>query len=414
MTNVDTMIDKLVSGDRRGRKAYLQSKIASLNPDQVVAIMRRVIKHPDRGCRNELLEDLMPEIETQDLSKAAKQNLTHVLEPLFLEDPFPQRFLCLQLYTGAISSDFDKVLEFAMGVLASGHLLDPLEEMWIADYLYEHAQRNCHKICNAISICGGRHIGSTAVLDYIYRLRTSLGIVKLDSIHGSILKNRYFCEIVVGGNADKNILILGRSGCGKSTFADVMYENGSHKAHPLVGFRCDQVAQQEEIVKQAITAPKMMGGTVFLDEIHTLSREKQQLLVTGLEERKIRVISASSMPSETVRAALMEDFHSRYCEHAFRIPDFSARRDDLKEVIEHEFAEHSMDVEKAVVNKLASDYMWPENYREIQQVVGEICSVLGSFGCRRVKVTALRQHLADFPASTSTREILLNLPGIGN
>lgn len=111
-------------------------------------------------------------------------------------------------------------------------------------------------------------------------------------------------------------IIFGQSGTGKSMFAECMYEYGltSHslaKTAPFISFNCADYAQNPQLLfshifgvkKGAFTGAdddkkglisKADGGVLFLDEIHRLPPEGQEMLFTFIDKGTYRPLGESS------------------------------------------------------------------------------------------------------------------------
>lgn len=111
-------------------------------------------------------------------------------------------------------------------------------------------------------------------------------------------------------------LILGKTGTGKSLFAECMYHFAKESAiiprtAPFVSFNCADYAQNPQllfghifgVVKGAYTGAeetrsgllsKADGGILFLDEIHRLPPEGQEMLFTFIDKGEYRPLGESS------------------------------------------------------------------------------------------------------------------------
>ncbi|WP_088810896.1 MULTISPECIES: sigma 54-interacting transcriptional regulator [Listeria] len=111
-------------------------------------------------------------------------------------------------------------------------------------------------------------------------------------------------------------LILGKTGTGKSLFAECMYHFAKEstmisKTAPFVSFNCADYAQNPQllfgqifgVIKGAYTGAeetrsgllaKADGGVLFLDEIHRLPPEGQEMLFTFIDKGEYRPLGESS------------------------------------------------------------------------------------------------------------------------
>ncbi|WP_163652548.1 PRD domain-containing protein [Listeria sp. PSOL-1] len=112
-------------------------------------------------------------------------------------------------------------------------------------------------------------------------------------------------------------LILGKTGTGKSLFAECMYEFSKEtemipKKAPFVSFNCADYAQNPQllfghifgVIKGAYTGAdenragllaKADGGILFLDEIHRLPPEGQEMLFTFIDKGEYRPLGESAV-----------------------------------------------------------------------------------------------------------------------
>lgn len=111
-------------------------------------------------------------------------------------------------------------------------------------------------------------------------------------------------------------LILGRTGTGKSLFAECMYQFAKESETipadaPFVSFNCADYAQNPQllfghifgVIKGAYTGAeetregllkKADGGILFLDEIHRLPPEGQEMLFTFIDKGEFRPLGESA------------------------------------------------------------------------------------------------------------------------
>jgi DNA-binding NtrC family response regulator len=161
-------------------------------------------------------------------------------------------------------------------------------------------------------------------------------------------------------------------------------------------------------------------GTLFLDEVGSFSSGMQPKLLRVLETRRFRPVGARVDQSSEFRtiAATNEDcdaliaaqrfrrdLRRRLSEFVIRVPALSERRSDIPMLARH-FAAMASRTGDAVIGQDAMQvleaYDWPDNVRELRQVVE--CGLALSDGGR---LTAHDVHLAlgDRTARTATARI---------
>src|SRR3954467_7686732 len=132
--------------------------------------------------------------------------------------------------------------------------------------------------------------------------------------HGSALignspKARELRERVLQlANSDVTVLISGETGTGKELVADLLHRNGSGKLGPFVVVGCSTIpaslAESELFghVKGAFSGAVSAysglvraahGGTLFLDDVGSLSLDLQAKLLRVLQQRSVRPIGAT-------------------------------------------------------------------------------------------------------------------------
>ncbi len=139
-------------------------------------------------------------------------------------------------------------------------------------------------------------------------------------------------------------LIFGQTGVGKTLFADLMYrfgkENGQlGEAAPFISFNCSDYAKNPQLLtgqifgvaKGAFTGAdanqtgmleKADGGILFLDEVHRLPPEGQEMLFTFIDKGQFRRLGEAGEPrtaqvliicatTENPKSALLNTFTRR-------------------------------------------------------------------------------------------------------
>ncbi|MCY1412837.1 C4-dicarboxylate transport transcriptional regulatory protein DctD [compost metagenome] len=201
-----------------------------------------------------------------------------------------------------------------------------------------------------------------------------------------------------------DVLILGETGSGKEVVARALHDLSSRRNGPFVAINAGALA--ESVVESelfgheqgAFTGAQKRrigkfefanGGTVFLDEIESMSLDVQVKLLRLLQERvverlgsnqliplDIRVIAASK---ENLRLAADEgrfraDLYYRLNVASLRIPPLRERGDDILLLFQH-FADRA--AQRHGLNSRAPDaahraqllsHGWPGNVRELQNV----------------------------------------------
>lgn len=206
-------------------------------------------------------------------------------------------------------------------------------------------------------------------------------------------------------STNATVLLLGESGVGKSLFAHEIHKQSKRKAAPFVAVNCAAIPEsliESELFgvergaysgANAARAGRFEaadGGTVFLDEIGTLTPPAQAKLLRVLQSGEIerlgsnrtvrvnaRILAATNeeLKQAVSQGRFREDLYYRINVFPIHIPPLRDRRDDLPLLLEACIArftrEHGRScpgvtpaVLKAIVN-----YGWPGNVREFENVI---------------------------------------------
>ncbi len=201
------------------------------------------------------------------------------------------------------------------------------------------------------------------------------------------------------------VLVTGETGTGKELVARAIHARSAERAFPLIKVNCAAIPEgllESELfghVRGAFTGATASkkgkfvladGGSIFLDEIGTLSRALQAKLLRALQEREVeplgsdhvlkldvRVIAATNRDLRRLVAEgdFQEDLYYRLSVIPLAIPPLRERREDVPLLVEHFLAKHAPRAGKRVEG-LAGDaleallqYDWPGNVRELENTI---------------------------------------------
>jgi len=240
------------------------------------------------------------------------------------------------------------------------------------------------------------------------------------------LKKKYQFNQIIGASArmqqvfrmiervadsDSTILILGESGTGKELVAKALHFNSRRQFAPFVPVNCSALPEsllESELFghrKGAFTGAindkkglfqEADGGTIFLDEIGSMSPMLQSRLLRVLQEKEVRRVGDNTPIFVNVRvvAATNEPLEKRIKEGTFRedlyyrlnvipihLPSLRERRDDIPLLVGHFLKEkvharsgQPIQVTRQVMEVLAA-HDWPGNVRELENAIERACAL---------------------------------------
>ena len=201
------------------------------------------------------------------------------------------------------------------------------------------------------------------------------------------------------------VLITGETGTGKELVARAIHDRSAQRDMPLIKVNCAAIPEtllESELfghVRGAFTGATTTkkgkfaladGGTIFLDEIGTMSPTLQSKLLRVLQEREfeplgserservdLRVIAATNrdLRQMVAEGKFQEDLFYRLNVIPIVIPPLRERRDDIPALVDHFVMKHShrtgRRIEKMEDGVLASlqQYDWPGNVRELENTI---------------------------------------------
>ncbi len=231
------------------------------------------------------------------------------------------------------------------------------------------------------------------------------------------------------------ILITGETGTGKELIANAIHAHSARSEHPFVPVHSGSVPPDllESAlfghVKGAFTGAVASRkgyfeianrGTIFFDEIGTISLETQTKLLRVIQEREfmplgstetirvdVRIVAATNaeLKKAVEEGKFREDLYYRLNVINLALPPLRDRKEDIPALVDHFFAKYCKENEKyldANGNSILSfepeamqilmDHLWPGNVRELENVV-ERAVVLASQ--TSVPVDVLPEHLLE-------------------
>src|SRR5512141_3163605 len=201
------------------------------------------------------------------------------------------------------------------------------------------------------------------------------------------------------------VLITGETGTGKEMVARAIHFHSSQREMPLIKVNCAAIPEtllESELfghVRGAFTGATTSkkgkfaladGGTIFLDEIGTMSPTLQSKLLRVLQEREfeplgsertekidLRVIAATNrdLRQMVAEGRFQEDLFYRLNVIPIHIPPLRERRDDIPVLVEHFVRKHAQRtgrrfdrIDPGAMDRLQG-YDWPGNVRELENTI---------------------------------------------
>jgi DNA-binding NtrC family response regulator len=234
------------------------------------------------------------------------------------------------------------------------------------------------------------------------------------------LKQRYSFEHIVGKSdamlrifdlvgqvapSRSTVLIQGESGTGKELIAKAIHANSPRKNHPFVPVNTGSMPADllestlfghvKGAFTSAISSKKGLfevadGGTIFLDEIGTMSLETQAKILRVVQDRKfmhlggihelqvdVRVIAATNIDLQVLvrEGKFREDLFYRLNVITVDLPPLRNRGEDIPRLVGHFLEKFARENGKPVLSiapealRPLMDYGWPGNVRELENVI---------------------------------------------
>jgi two-component system response regulator AtoC len=257
----------------------------------------------------------------------------------------------------------------------------------------------------------------------LHVLRSALEQRRLKSENAylrSQLEDRYRIDGLVGRSAvmrdlfqlletvaatSSTVLITGETGTGKELAARAIHHNSPRRANRFVAINCSAIPEsllEAELfghVRGAFTGAvgsrqgrleQAHKGTLFLDEVGTMSPALQAKLLRVLQEREfervgdshtvkidVRVIAAthSDLAKMVAEGTFREDLFYRLNVIPVQLPPLRERREDIPLLVQHFLQKLAADAGRGPVT-ISQDalrrlmaYRWPGNIRQLENAV---------------------------------------------
>jgi two-component system response regulator PilR (NtrC family) len=251
----------------------------------------------------------------------------------------------------------------------------------------------------------------------------------------------HLLETVAPSNS--TILITGETGTGKEVVARAIHHNSLRRAHRFVALNCSAIPEsllEAELfghVRGAFTGAvgarqgrfeQAHKGTLFLDEVGTMSMALQMKLLRALQEREfervgdnqtvkvdVRVIAAtnSELSKMVAEGTFREDLYYRLHVIPIQLPPLRERRDDIPVLAQHFLTKFAPDARLQVSQdamRALMAYHWPGNVRQLENAL-ERAVALGA-GRTEIAMSDLPAEIQVTPSSSPTPTVDLPEEGL--
>lgn len=240
----------------------------------------------------------------------------------------------------------------------------------------------------------------------IYEKNEGAALTSFGGMIGSSSAFTQACHLLkCVARTNATVLLLGETGVGKERFARALHEVSERSNGPFVAVNCAAIpndlleAELFGVVKGAYSGAtnsrkgrfeRAHGGTIFLDEIGTLSFSVQAKLLRVLQEREFerlgdeqvrkvdaRIIAATNinLQDAVAKGDFRDDLWYRLNVYPIEIPPLRERRDDIPLLLDYFLKTfnqlHSCSVKgftERAINALLY-YSYPGNIRELENII---------------------------------------------
>jgi two-component system response regulator AtoC len=227
--------------------------------------------------------------------------------------------------------------------------------------------------------------------------------------YGIIGRSRAILDVIARAElvaeSKSTVLVTGETGTGKELVARAIHARSAQRSMPMIKVNCAAIPEtllESELfghVRGAFTGATFTkkgrfalaeGGTIFLDEIGTISLAVQAKLLRVLQDREfeplgaertqrvdVRVITATNRDLRQLvsEGKFLEDLFYRLNVIPIEMPPLRERREDIPVLTEHfvrRFAERTGKRIDGVDEKAMTEltrYEWPGNVRELENTI---------------------------------------------
>jgi formate hydrogenlyase transcriptional activator len=324
-----------------------------------------------------------------------------------------------------------------LGVLLLGRREDKEFTQDEVDFLMQMANQLALAVENAVAYREIADLKDKLTQEKVYLEDEIRSEMNFEEIVGkSVALRTLLQQVEVVAPTDSTVLICGETGTGKELIARAIHNLSSRRQSAFVKLNCAAIPGgllESELFgheKGAFTGAvaQRIGrfevasrGTVFLDEVGELPLELQPKLLRVLQEREFERLGSSRTLQTDARliAATNQDLAAMVEQQKFRsdlfyrlnvfpvqVPPLRERPEDIPLLVRHFVQQYARRMNKSIdtipseAMKMLTQYHWPGNIRELQNLV-ERAVILSAGPVLRIPLTDLQNR----PPRAATKKI---------
>ena len=211
-------------------------------------------------------------------------------------------------------------------------------------------------------------------------------------------------DLTMVKKSEAAVLLIGETGTGKELFARAIHYLSGRADGPFVALNCGSLPDallEDELfghergaftdahLRRSGLIAQAENGTLFLDEVDSLTARGQVVLLRVLQDKKFRAIGASGEQQANVRilsatnakleqlvhqGTFRADLYYRLSVFTVSLPSLRSRKDDIAALVRHFIDKHApaerghIRLTPAAAAALIG-YDWPGNVRELENAV---------------------------------------------
>jgi len=241
-------------------------------------------------------------------------------------------------------------------------------------------------------------------LDYLREQFWQADALNLIQTKSSVMRKVYE-KIRAVAPTKTTVFLIGETGTGKGVLANLIHQHSNRRGKPFISVHCGAIPDtllESELFgheKGAFTGADRRklgkfeiakGGTIFLDEIGTITPSAQIKLLQILQDQTfqrvggeisikadVRIIAATNSDLEKMceEGLFRRDLYYRLNVFPIKVPSLQERKDDipyLSRVILNKMnkmhLKHIHDIHPRVIEAFLN-YQWPGNIREMENII---------------------------------------------